>query len=50
MFETIIQLRPEEDWRPRRTTESSFVRKMERQPLQFPVSRNAWTMPIRRAD
>ncbi|MGY9036269.1 MAG: efflux RND transporter permease subunit [Rhodobacterales bacterium] len=45
MFETIIQLRPEEDWRPGVTTES--LRQEMDAALQFPGVSNAWTMPIR---
>ena len=45
MFETIIQLRPEADWRPGVTTES--LRQEMDAALQFPGVSNAWTMPIR---
>lgn len=45
MFETIIQLRPEEEWRPGITTES--LRHEMDAALQFPGVSNAWTMPIR---
>ena len=45
MFETIIQLRPEEEWRPGVTTES--LRQEMDAALQFPGVSNAWTMPIR---
>jgi len=45
MFETIIQLRPEEDWRPGVTIES--LRQEMDAALQFPGVSNAWTMPIR---
>jgi Cu(I)/Ag(I) efflux system membrane protein CusA/SilA len=45
MFETIIQLRPEAEWRPDVTTES--LRQEMVAALQFPGVSNAWTMPIR---
>ncbi|SFD70133.1 Cu(I)/Ag(I) efflux system membrane protein CusA/SilA [Sulfitobacter brevis] len=45
MFETIIQLRPEEEWRLGVTTES--LRQEMDAALQFPGVSNAWTMPIR---
>ena len=45
MFETIIQLRPEAEWRPGVTTES--LRQEMDAALQFPGVSNAWTMPIR---
>jgi Cu(I)/Ag(I) efflux system membrane protein CusA/SilA len=45
MFETIIQLRPEAEWRPGVTTES--LRMEMDAALQFPGVSNAWTMPIR---
>ena len=45
MFETIIQLRPEEEWRPGVTTES--LRQEMDAALQFPGVSNAWPMPIR---
>ena len=45
MFETIIQLRPEDEWRPGVTTES--LRQEMDAALQFPGVSNAWTMPIR---
>ena len=45
MFETIIQLKPEEDWRPGVTIDS-LKQEMDA-ALQFPGVSNAWTMPIR---
>jgi Cu(I)/Ag(I) efflux system membrane protein CusA/SilA len=45
MFETIIQLIPEEEWRPGVTIDS-LKAEMDA-ALQFPGVSNAWTMPIR---
>ncbi len=45
MFETLIDLKPEEEWRPGTTLES-LKREMDA-ALQFPGVSNAWTMPIR---
>jgi Cu(I)/Ag(I) efflux system membrane protein CusA/SilA len=45
MFETIINLRPKQEWRPGVTIES-LTAEMDR-ALQFPGVSNAWTMPIR---
>ena len=45
MFETIINLKPKEEWRPGVTVES-LTAEMDR-ALQFPGVSNAWTMPIR---
>jgi len=45
MFETIIQLRPEAEWRPG-VTFDSLKQEMDA-ALQFPGVSNAWTMPIR---
>nr|MCU0904883.1 CusA/CzcA family heavy metal efflux RND transporter [Tabrizicola sp.] len=45
MFETIIQLRPREEWRPGVTMES--LRLEMDAALQFPGVSNAWTQPIR---
>ena len=45
MFETVINLKPKEDWRPGVTTES-LVAEMDK-ALQFPGVSNAWTMPIK---
>src|SRR5258708_29920880 len=45
MFETIVNLRPREQWRPGMTTDR-LIAEMDR-ALQFPGVSNAWTMPIR---
>jgi Cu(I)/Ag(I) efflux system membrane protein CusA/SilA len=45
MFETIVNLKPESEWRPRVTVDS-LVAEMD-QALQFPGISNAWTMPIK---
>ena len=45
MYETIINLKPEEDWRPRMTTDR-LIAEMDK-ALQFPGVSNAWTMPIK---
>ena len=45
MFETIINLKPKEDWRPGVTIES-LIAEMDT-ALQLPGVSNAWTMPIR---
>ncbi|MEW5963009.1 MAG: CusA/CzcA family heavy metal efflux RND transporter [Pseudomonadota bacterium] len=45
MFETVINLKPENQWRPGVTTDS-LVQEMDR-ALQFPGVSNAWTMPIK---
>ena len=45
MFETIINLKPEDEWRPGMTADK-LVSEMN-QALQFPGVSNAWTMPIR---
>jgi Cu(I)/Ag(I) efflux system membrane protein CusA/SilA len=45
MFETIINLKPKEEWRPGVTTDS-LVAEMDK-ALQFPGVSNAWTMPIK---
>ncbi len=45
MFETIINLKPKQHWRPGMTIES-LTAEMDR-ALQFPGVSNAWTMPIR---
>jgi copper/silver efflux system protein len=45
MFETIINLKPKEEWRPDVTAES-LKAEMDA-ALQFPGVANAWTMPIR---
>jgi Cu(I)/Ag(I) efflux system membrane protein CusA/SilA len=45
MFETIINLKPKEEWRPGLTTEG-LIAEMDK-ALQFPGVSNAWTMPIK---
>jgi Cu(I)/Ag(I) efflux system membrane protein CusA/SilA len=45
MFETVINLKPKEQWRPGVTIESLKAEMNE--ALQFPGVSNAWTMPIR---
>jgi Cu(I)/Ag(I) efflux system membrane protein CusA/SilA len=45
MFETIIALKPKEQWRPGVTVDS-LVAEMDA-ALQFPGVSNAWTMPIK---
>jgi Cu(I)/Ag(I) efflux system membrane protein CusA/SilA len=45
MFETIVNLKPRDQWRPGVTTES-LVAEMDK-ALQFPGVSNAWTMPIK---
>jgi copper/silver efflux system protein len=45
MFETVINLKPKEEWRPGVTIES-LVAEMDK-ALQFPGVSNAWTMPIK---
>ncbi len=45
MFETIINLKPKEEWRPGVTIES-LTAEMDK-ALQFPGVSNAWTMPIK---
>ncbi|MBB5046049.1 Cu(I)/Ag(I) efflux system membrane protein CusA/SilA [Rhodopseudomonas rhenobacensis] len=45
MFETIINLKPKEQWRPGVTLDS-LTAEMDR-ALQFPGVSNAWTMPIK---
>ena len=45
MFETIIALKPKEQWRPGVTVDS--LRQEMDAALQFPGVSNAWTMPIR---
>ncbi len=45
MFETIINLKPEKDWRPGMTVEK-LTAEMDK-ALQFPGVSNAWTMPIK---
>ncbi|MBL8672189.1 MAG: efflux RND transporter permease subunit, partial [Alphaproteobacteria bacterium] len=45
MFETVINLRPERDWRAGMTVDK-LIAEMDR-ALQFPGVSNAWTMPIK---
>lgn len=45
MFETVINLKPKEEWRPGVTLDS-LTAEMDR-ALQFPGVSNAWTMPIK---
>jgi len=45
MFETVINLKPEKDWRPGVTIDS-LIAEMDR-ALQFPGIANSWTMPIK---
>jgi len=45
MFETIINLKPKEEWRPGVTVDG-LIQEMDRS-LQFPGVSNAWTMPIK---
>ena len=45
MFETIINLKPQKDWRPGVTIDS-LIQEMDK-ALQFPGVSNAWTMPIK---
>jgi Cu(I)/Ag(I) efflux system membrane protein CusA/SilA len=45
MFETVINLKPESEWRPDMTLDK-LIAEMDRS-LQFPGVSNAWTMPIK---
>ncbi|MGM4905074.1 efflux RND transporter permease subunit [Tardiphaga sp. 866_E4_N2_1] len=45
MFETIINLKPKEEWRPGLTVDG-LIAEMDK-ALQFPGVSNAWTMPIK---
>ncbi|RUP10533.1 CusA/CzcA family heavy metal efflux RND transporter [Hyphomicrobium sp.] len=45
MFETVVNLKPKEDWRPGVTVDS-LIAEMDK-ALQFPGVSNAWTMPIK---
>src|SRR5260221_9167589 len=45
MFETIINLKPETQWRPGMTVDK--LTSDMNQALQFPGVSNAWTMPIK---
>ncbi len=45
MFETVINLKPETEWRPGMTTDK-LIAELDK-ALQFPGISNAWTMPIK---
>ena len=45
MFETVINLKPESEWRPGLTTDK-LIAELDK-ALQFPGVSNAWTMPIK---
>jgi Cu(I)/Ag(I) efflux system membrane protein CusA/SilA len=45
MYETVINLKPKDEWRPGVTVDS-LIAEMDR-ALQFPGVSNAWTMPIK---
>ena len=45
MFETVINLKPEGQWRPGMTVDK-LIQEMDK-ALQFPGVSNAWTMPIK---
>ena len=45
MFETVINLKPESEWRAGMTIDG-LIAEMD-QALQFPGVSNAWTMPIK---
>src|SRR5205807_4356616 len=45
MFETVVNLKPEGEWRPRMTVDK-LIGEMDKS-LQFPGVSNAWTMPIK---
>jgi copper/silver efflux system protein len=45
MFETIVNLKPQQEWRPGVTVDS-LIQEMDK-ALQFPGVSNAWTMPIK---
>ncbi|MGE0022162.1 MAG: efflux RND transporter permease subunit [Hyphomicrobium sp.] len=45
MFETVINLKPESEWRPGLTVDA-LINEMDK-ALQFPGVSNAWTMPIK---
>ncbi len=45
MFETVINLKPQEEWRPGLTTDA-LIAEMDK-ALQIPGIANAWTMPIK---
>jgi len=45
MFETVINLKPQSEWRPGMTTDK-LISELDK-ALQFPGVANAWTMPIK---
>ena len=45
MFETVINLKPQSEWRPGLTTDK-LIAELDK-ALQFPGVANAWTMPIK---
>ncbi|MEW6513822.1 MAG: CusA/CzcA family heavy metal efflux RND transporter [Pseudomonadota bacterium] len=45
MFETVINLKPEKDWRPGLTVDG-LIAELDK-ALQFPGIANSWTMPIK---
>ncbi len=45
MFETVINLKPQDEWRPGMTTDK-LIAEMDK-ALQFPGVANSWTMPIK---
>src|SRR5574343_11412 len=45
MFETVINLKPENEWRPGMTTDK-LIAELDK-ALQFPGVANSWTMPIK---
>ena len=45
MFETVVNLKPKEEWRPGLTVDG-LIAEMDKS-LQFPGVSNAWTMPIK---
>jgi copper/silver efflux system protein len=45
MFETVINLKPESEWRPGLTTDK-LIAELDK-ALQFPGIANSWTMPIK---
>jgi Cu(I)/Ag(I) efflux system membrane protein CusA/SilA len=46
MYETVISLKPKEDWRPGMTT-NRLIAEMD-EALQFPGVSNPWTMRSKR--
>jgi copper/silver efflux system protein len=45
MFETVVNLKPKEEWRPGLTLDG-LIKELDK-ALQFPGVSNAWTMPIK---